>query len=352
VGDVMFTDTTSIPTQYVKTLLHLAQEQGVDTEALKKQLHISNAELKETLHFSAIKYGQLYQSVMLSMQDEFFGMYSNYKVKAGTFKLLCLAVIMSKDLREAIIRVAQFCDACLGMNVKGYLTENNGNAYINMIPDSNLSTIEFDEIKASASPLHIRTSLTIWHKFNCWLIGYKIPLQSINFSFPNQSDMTALVECYPAQCKFEQMYDGFEFPACYLDYPIVQNQETLDGFLRTAPYGLVVNDSIQTNLTSKVQSILTKEVGRIMPGAKEVASQLNLSTTTLRRRLHNEGASFQKLKDRCRKEAAIQYLNCPELTNDKIAQRLGFDESSAFFRAFKRWTGVTPGEYRDRLYDS
>ena len=66
----------------------------------------------------------------------------------------------------------------------------------------------------------------------------------------------------------------------------------------------------------------------------------------MRRRLNDEKTSYQNIKDECRKEAAITYMNVPQLSINDIAALMGFDEPSAFFRSFKKWTGMTPGEYR------
>jgi AraC-like DNA-binding protein len=64
--------------------------------------------------------------------------------------------------------------------------------------------------------------------------------------------------------------------------------------------------------------------------------------------LHEEGQGYQQLKDDLRRDAAIEYLARPDLTLVQIATRLGFSEPSTFHRAFKKWTGVAPGEYRHR----
>lgn len=63
-------------------------------------------------------------------------------------------------------------------------------------------------------------------------------------------------------------------------------------------------------------------------------------------RLRAEGRGFQALKDDLRCDAAIALLARPELTLIEIGDRLGFSEASTFHRAFKHWTGVSPGEYR------
>jgi len=85
----------------------------------------------------------------------------------------------------------------------------------------------------------------------------------------------------------------------------------------------------------KVRSILNRDVSVAMPTADQVAFMLNVSVTTLRRQLQRENTS----------------LGFAEFSNNDVADKLGFDEPSAFFRSFKKWTGMTPGEYRSSLSD-
>nr|MDT0251103.1 AraC family transcriptional regulator [Endozoicomonas sp.] len=80
----------------------------------------------------------------------------------------------------------------------------------------------------------------------------------------------------------------------------------------------------------------------------ELAQLLNISSRTLRRRLEKEGTSYQKVKDECRRDASIDYLSQPNLTINSVAALMGFDEPSAFHRSFKKWTDMTPGEFRKK----
>lgn len=345
----MSNEIATVPSDYALTLLQTVEDSGTDTSVLLEELGISRQELEDSPQFSAVKYGQLYQRVMLLTQDECFGMFTAGKVRLGSFRLLCLTIIQCKNMRQALLRAGEFCEICRGFNVRGKLTENNGIARVQLAPVEAFSQEDFDAAVRSANPNQIRNQLAIWHRFHCWLIGREVELNTLYFSFPCPDEFKQMAEIYPTEFKFEQGFNGIEFPAEYLDYPIVQNQETLNDFLRSAPYHLVISDITASSLKGRVRSILTKDVSVSMPSAEEVASRLNLSVTTLRRRLQGEDTSFQRLKDECRMEAAFHYLGCPDLSNTDIAERLGFDETSAFFRAFKKWTGVTPGEYRKKL---
>jgi AraC-like DNA-binding protein len=74
-----------------------------------------------------------------------------------------------------------------------------------------------------------------------------------------------------------------------------------------------------------------------------------MTTATIRRRLHEEGVSYQSIKDQLRRDLAIGYLSHTDRSVMDIALELGFSERSAFHRAFRKWTGAAPGEFRRGL---
>jgi AraC-like DNA-binding protein len=83
----------------------------------------------------------------------------------------------------------------------------------------------------------------------------------------------------------------------------------------------------------------------------DIAAQLTMSGRSLQRKLQEQGSSFQKLYDAYRHQHSLQLLANTHLSLMDIALQLGFSESSTFYRAFKRWQGLTPGEYRQQLSD-
>jgi AraC-like DNA-binding protein len=82
------------------------------------------------------------------------------------------------------------------------------------------------------------------------------------------------------------------------------------------------------------------------PGLEEVAARLKLPTWTLRRKLADEGTRFRAILNDTRRDLAMTYIRDTELAFGEIAYLLGFASAEAFQRAFKRWNGQTPGEFR------
>lgn len=80
-----------------------------------------------------------------------------------------------------------------------------------------------------------------------------------------------------------------------------------------------------------------------MAGEQALAQQLCMSASTLRRRLSEEGQTYQGLKDSVRKELAISWLAEPSISFVEIATRLGFADASSFYKAFRRGRGPIRG---------
>jgi AraC-like DNA-binding protein len=74
-----------------------------------------------------------------------------------------------------------------------------------------------------------------------------------------------------------------------------------------------------------------------------------MSVRTVQRRLESEGTTFGALFDETRRAAALEYLRNPQMAIKEAAYRVGFSEPSTFYRAFRRWTGATPADYRRSL---
>jgi len=103
------------------------------------------------------------------------------------------------------------------------------------------------------------------------------------------------------------------------------------------------------SLSMQVRSLLIELLPDGQPTQNGIASSLNLSVRNLQRKLHSEGVSFKCLLDETRKELATQYIRDSNRRIGEITYLLGFSEPSNFTRAFRRWTGLSPNEYRQKF---
>ncbi len=335
-----------VPVHYATQLLMQAQKAGCRIEELLRQLDLPADYLQARKEISALKYGEIYQLVMRSTQDEWFGIFAGGKVPLGAFRLMCLTLLSCANLRQAIVRAGEFAEICRGLHVRYLLTTEGDLARLTLGPSRTMPAHEFDRKVERAEPETLAASLITWHRLSEWLIGLEIPLVKASVTFGKNVDDIPFDFPRVEMLEHNASANAMSYDMKYLSYPIVQNQDTLMSFLRTAPYQLVTEDPTHISTADKVRNILKRDVSGTMPSAESVAQQLNVSVTTLRRQLQKDDTSYQKLKDECRMEAAFHYLSCPDLSNNDIADMLGFDEPSAFFRSFKKWTGQTPGEYR------
>jgi AraC-like DNA-binding protein len=126
-------------------------------------------------------------------------------------------------------------------------------------------------------------------------------------------------------------------PASAIEPPSVGLPERV-----TAPMTALPN----APLVDRVRTAVEHELETASPSVASVANTLGTSARTLQRRLGAHGLSFRDVLEAVREQRARAYLAGHDLSISEIAERLGYAEVSAFLRAFKRWTGTTPGRVR------
>ena len=135
-------------------------------------------------------------------------------------------------------------------------------------------------------------------------------------------------------------------PPEVLALPLLKADPALAEFFERHALALLERFGSDAGIAQRLRASLTEELPRGLPTLESAAAALAMSTRTLRRRLQDEGTSFQAVLDEVRCELAKRYLAGPRLAVGEVAFLLGFCEPSTFHRAFKRWTGMTPQAFR------
>ena len=103
-----------------------------------------------------------------------------------------------------------------------------------------------------------------------------------------------------------------------------------------------------SGFASQVYDELTKRPGDFLT-IEALAERLNMSERTLRRKLDLEGTSYSQILMRVRHALALDYLTATRLKIVDIASALSFSDVGSFRHAFKKWTGLSPNEYREKV---
>lgn len=149
------------------------------------------------------------------------------------------------------------------------------------------------------------------------------------------------------RCVFSAPGYQMRLPADLLDTPLATADATAARLATAQCEEEARRQRIQRTVTAQVSNILAKNP--VPPTLDSVASQLHMSTRSLKRKLRAEHSGYQNLVDRHRERLARQWLTDTQLAVGDIAEKLGYTTTANFTRAFRRWTGVNPSEWRARF---
>ncbi|WP_372758214.1 AraC family transcriptional regulator ligand-binding domain-containing protein [Litorivivens sp.] len=344
----------SMPMKAFRSLLRVVANHGYSVDEVLETIGLQyNPLLPEYQHLTDIPtrlYSKLYRQLMIMLQDEAFGMMTPDRAPPGTFRMMCLFIVHCRTLQQAIERYAEFLD---------YFDQFRSSTVrrrqpISELNDKGLARLRFDNPNMPAgtdNPASEASTLYMMYRLFSWFVGQNLPLHSVQLVGGDQRLISEYEPLFDAPIELNQPEYTLTLTKDSLAMPLVQTESTLHEFLRTAPYPLISRRKTLNagEYQEKVKAIFAHELGSEIPSAQVIADHLNMSVRTLHRHLQKEGTSYQQLKDDFRKDAAITYMNRRELSINAIALLMGFQDSSAFHRSFKKWTGMSPGQYRQQL---
>lgn len=306
----------------------------------------------ESARVTAEQFEALSGHAMRELDDEALGWFSR-RLPWGSHGMLCRASVTAPDLGVALKRWCR-CHGLLVEDIRLALSVRGGAA-----------TIAIRERRAPGRkgvPESLRefclvSVLRMVHGFACWLIDSRIPLNALSFPFPRPAHADAYRAMFPGVARFDAAEAGFSFDANYLALPPLRDEAATRTMLQKALTLTVLQYRRDRLLVNRVRMLLrARMAGRAhvhspapgLPDAEELAAMLNMSSRTLHRQLREEGASLQRIKDEVRRERAIELMQRSDRPLKQIAHLVGFQNEKSFSRAFRLWTGETPGLTRHR----
>jgi AraC-like DNA-binding protein len=323
----------TIPWRYVVELLAHA---GDAAPALLAATGLPpEANSRGRFRVSVEQFATLYASATRASDDELFGLLAR-KVPRGTYAAILRLGTGSRRMGDFFESVARLY-ATFDRHRRPYAILASGGRATLRLP------LHAPAQRRSLLFVH-SILLTMWRSA-AWLAGENITLRSFRLdprfaAFAGEG--TFLFGLAP-----EHLPGAAEigFDAEWLRAPSRRSPADADVFVKRSVRAMLeaaASDTIET----QVRAVLAADQPIASADLAAVAMRLHLSRSTLTRRLAAGGLSFQELKDALRRDHAIALLAGSQLGVAEVAERVGFSEASAFTRAFKAWTGVSPGRYR------
>ncbi len=188
--------------------------------------------------------------------------------------------------------------------------------------------------------------VTSWVAFAKKVIGLKLAPHEIHFNHALHGELKDYEEFFECPVYFNSDYTGIVFNNEILNLPLMGYNPALLKVL-THYADLIVTKKNKNAANEVITQFIIESLQTKVPSLMDMATHLGVSPRNLQRKFKLQGTNFKSIVDDVRKEYAFSYLLQTSYKMSYIAQILGFSEQSVFQRAFKRWTGVTPGEYRE-----
>ncbi len=189
------------------------------------------------------------------------------------------------------------------------------------------------------------------HGLACWFVDSRIPLLGASLPFAAPPHAEAYGVLFDGPTGFEAQETAIRFDARYLALPIKRDEAAMNQMLQRALPIQVRPYRRDRLLVQRVRQVLAYQP-QDAHNADDLATLLNISARTLHRQLKEEGATLQTLKDEVRRDRAIALLQRSTKPIKQIAEAAGFLNEKSFIRAFRGWTGASPGAFRRSETDS
>ncbi|WP_169813096.1 AraC family transcriptional regulator [Nocardia jejuensis] len=248
-----------------------------------------------------------------------------------------LALLSSRTLREAIEVALRYVDLAFAF---GELTFEESGGRARLIFDDH-------EVPEDVRPFLAERVLTGIQVISRGLFTAGVPMSRVTFRHAAPSDISRHAAIFGIDPDFGALLNETAFDNAYLDMPLPQANEWARSNCEQLCRDLLAKRQARTGVAGAVRDLLVRNPGEI-PDQTAVACALYMSPRTLSRRLNEENTSFRVLLDEVRQMLSEQLLDHTDMTTEQVAARLGYAEAASFIRAFRRWNGCPPQEYRSR----
>ncbi|MGH8461113.1 MAG: AraC family transcriptional regulator [Stenotrophobium sp.] len=324
--------------RYAALLLDYLRTQGIDPVALYSAQRIAKITAANgSTQVPAAEYLAMLETAVAATADPDLGLKVGISIQPRHLGVVGYILMCCADMAEALAQYDRYVRLVHGIGRP--LVVRRGNT-VEMPLDWPEDSIP--------PPALAQLIMTTRARMGRLLTGHDEKPFDVSFQFARPRDAGLYEKFFGGRVRFAQRRTRLSFPAAYLQLPIMMADAEMSGVIRAQAEALLRGLTDEPEFLRALKAALSQGMVVGRAAAADAAAALGISSRTLHRRLEQYNCAFREVLDGIRRERAEHYLSKPQPTLAEVAFMLGYTEQSAFQHAFKRWTGLTPGNFRLR----
>ena len=326
----------AISALFVHALVESLERSGVPRERFLRAAAVDRAQLESAdARLSVATFDGLLDLALSLSRDDAFGLRMGEMVNPGNYEVTTHLVAQASSLRDAIESLQRFhrllADRPFWRFVEGERT----------------ASLVFDAGSGSSPARRFRCELTMsgFHKLLKYIAPSARP-QLVGFDYPAPRYAAEYTRVFEGTERFGQALTSMVFDKALLDALQKRRNPELRAAIVSHAERRVSRMAKDAGYAERVRRYVLESAAPDRRDMASVARAIGLSARTLRRRLDEEGTSFREVLDAAMGTLAKRLVASGDQPIEAAAYAMGFAHPSAFHRAFKRWTGATPGASR------
>ncbi len=313
-------------------------KRGIDVEPALRAAQLSRealASVENRLPHQSVQ--RLWEAAAEAAHDRFFGVHVAEALPTGAYDLMDYLFSTSATVGEGLARVERYDGLIHGHADSKLVIEPRHVRLIRRVP---APAPQYDEFTMSLLLVRSRQAT-----------GSHWSPERMIFQHERSGDDSEVARVFACPIAFGAAETELRFAPSIMLLPHTRPDSRLLAILTRYADSLLTSLPSRGDLVASVSSTIARQMAKELPALPSTAAAVHLPERTLQRRLAAKGVSHSKLVDEVRRDLALKYLGDAALSIGEIAYLLHFADSTALHRAFKRWTGEAPAQYRRHVFE-
>jgi len=317
-----------------RQLLDALEAAGVNPPALALRCQIAPQRLSSGV--TPAELDRFLCAAWAEVNDSAFGLKAGQALRPERLGLTGLLVMTSPTLLSALQRKARYSPLAWGDRYRVVVSDQGVDVLIDC-------AVEHRPYGPAKVDMEVSSLVAMARLFT----GHTVVPRWVRLRQPAPAHEALYHELLGCPVHFGEPDNRVALRASDADLPFLSAQAEAGQALEIGAQALL-RRCMPDKLSARTRALVDQLMGDGEPSLARVAAKLCMSERTVQRRLALEGTHFRAIVDSARRDLAEQALGQGDTSADAMAWRLGFSEAASFYRAFKRWTGQTPGQARGR----